>query len=887
MEIDEKDLLHYGVIRRSGRYPWGSGGNIEDSRNISFLDYIKDLFSRGYSESEVAKGLGMSIAELRAQKSIAKNEQRAADIAMAQRLKEKGLSGVAIGERMGKNESTIRSLLAPGVKERADILKNTTDMLRNEVDSKGLIDVGSGTELYINPATGVTGVSSTRLNTAIAKLKEEGYEVHTIKVPQIATGEMTTVKVLAPPGTTWGEVVKNRSNIQLIGQHSLDNGRNFSGALDPLSVDPSRVLVRYKEEGGDEADGVVFVRPGVKDVSLGEAPYAQVRIKVGDGHFIKGMAVYKDDLPDGVDLLFNTNKDKGTPMLGTKDNSVLKPLTDDPDLPFGTIVRQIGDDLGTPNAKLTSVMNIVNEQGDWEKWNRSLSSQMLSKQRPTLVKAQLDKTYEATKKNYDEIMELTNPVVRKKLLEEFADGTDSAAVHLKAAAMPRQATHVIMPVSRIDPTEIYAPAYPSGTKVALVRHPHGGPFEIPSLVVNNRNAEGRKLLGDSRDAVGIHHSVANWLSGADFDGDTVLVIPNDSGKIKTARPLKQLEGFDPRSSYPGYEGMKRMTNTQNEMGQISNLITDMSLQGAPASHLARAVKHSMVVIDAEKHGLNYKQSYNDNGIKDLKKKYQTSGASTIISRAKSRLDVDERKPRSRAKGGPIDQETGELRYEPTGRINPNTGKPFKTKTTKLGEAKDAHTLSSGTPVERLYADHSNRLKSMANQARLSALKTPMPKQSPSARKTYASEVKSLNAKLAIAKKNRPLERQAQIIANHIVRTKRDYQPDMDKSTLKKIKNAALAEARARTGAGKERVKITDIEWEAIQNNAVSASMLSEILNNADMDSVKALARPKQTKLMTSSKTSRAKQMLARGYTRAEVAQALGVSLSTLDEATVG
>jgi DNA-binding CsgD family transcriptional regulator len=885
VEIKEEDLVHYGILRRSGRYPWGSGGT-QNTRNKQFLDYVDGLKSQGLSESEIARGMGITTSELRANRSIARNQQRQADIAMAQRLHDKGYSNVAIGQRMGKNESTVRSLLAPGAKDKADVLQSTADMLRAQVDSKGFIDVGTGAEGFVDLGTGQTGVSSTRLKTAVDMLRAEGYAYHTVKVTQIGTGLETTVKVLAPPGTTQKDVFLNRDKIAFIQSFSENGGRSYTDVQSPLSINPSRLQVKFKEDGGDQADGVVFVRPGVKDVSLGGAKYAQVRIKVGDGHYIKGMAVYKDDLPDGVDLQFHTNKSRDTPVFGDKDNTVLKNIKDDPDLPFGTIVRQIGDNMGTPKARVTSAMNVVYDEGNWGEWNRTLSSQMLSKQSPALVKSQLDMTYESRKAQFDEIMGMTNPVVRKRLLEDFADGTDSAAVHLKAAALPRQGTHVILPLGKIDPTHVYAPNYENGTTVVLIRHPHGGPFEIPELKVNNRNAEGRNLLGNSRDAIGIHHSVAKRLSGADFDGDTVLVIPNNEGRVRTRPALKELEGFDPQRSYPGYAGMKRMTNTQTEMGKISNLITDMSLKGASSSEIARAVKHSMVVIDAEKHGLNYKLSYNDNGIKQLKDKYQQGGASTIISRAKSRLDVPDRKPRSAGKGGPIDRETGARVFEPTGRTNFRTGRPITIRSTKLGEARDAHTLSSGTPVERMYANHSNNLKALANRARLASVRTPTPKQSPSARKTYADEVASLDAKLRIAIRNRPLERQAQLIANATVRAKRDANPHMEPETLKKVKFQALAEARVRTGAGKQRINITDAEWAAIQANAISASKLNDILTNADTDRVRELAAPKSSKLMTSAKTSRAKSMLASGYTRAEVARALGVSLTTLDEATV-
>lgn len=885
MELKADDLFHYGILRRSGRYPWGSGGpeNVSSNpnkRNKQFLDYVNDLKAKGLSEAEIARGMDATTTELRSSKSIATNEQRQTDILFAQRLKDKGYSNVAIGQRMGKNESSVRALLAPGAQDKADILLSTANMLKAEVADKGMIDVGTGAESYVNVA-GRNGVSSTRLNTAVAILREEGYAYHTVKFTQVGTGLETTVKVLAPPGTTQREVFLNRDKIQFIGSFSENGGRTYGHVQDPLNISSKRIAIKYKEDGGAEADGVVFVRPGVKDVSLGGAKYAQVRIKVDNSHYIKGMAVYKDDLPDGIDLVFNTNKSNTGNKL-----DALKGLKDDPELPFGSIVRQIGDNMGTPKAKVTSAMNIVNETGDWEKWNKTLSSQMLSKQSPSLVRSQLNMTYERRKAQFDEIKSLNNPVVRKRLMEDFADGTDAAAVHLKAAALPQQATHVILPISKIDKGQVYAPNYVNGTRVVLIRHPHGGPFEIPELVVNNRNAEARSLLGDSRDAIGIHHSVAERLSGADFDGDTVLVIPNNQGRVRVDRALDDLKDFDPRSAYPGYEGMPKMSNTQTEMGKISNLITDMSLRQASNSELARAVKHSMVVIDAEKHGLDYKRSYADNNIKALKAKYQRGGASTLISRAKSRIDVPERKPRTIGKGGPVDPLTGELRFEPTGRINFRSGKPVTVRSKKLAETSDAHTLSSGTPVERIYADHSNRLKALANQARLSALNTPTPKQSPSARRAYATQVASLDAKLAIARRNRPLERQAQLIANATIKAKRDHNPDLDSDTIKKLKFQALTEARIRTGAGKQRINITPIEWEAIQANAISSSKLAEILNNADMDVVKDLATPKSAKLMSPAKTTRAKAMLESGYTRAEVASALGVSLTTLDTATV-
>ncbi|MET0786939.1 MAG: helix-turn-helix domain-containing protein [Paenisporosarcina sp.] len=885
MIIDNEDYLaHYGIIRRSGRYPWGSG-DIDNARNITFLDAVADLKSKGMSEVEIARGFGLSTTELRAGKSVAKNQQKQAQIAMAQRLKDKGTSTSAIAKRMGLPESTTRELLKPGAQDKADALTSTANMLKKEVAEKGLLDVGSGVENHL-------GVTRTHLDTAISVLKTDGYELHPVTTPQLGTVHDTRLKVLCLPGTTQKEVFLNKDKIQQIGSVSSDWGRSFDVIKPPIEMSPNKIGIRYGNEGGNQADGVIYVRPGVDSVSLGGSSYAQVRVAVGKDHYLKGMAMYKDDLPDGVDLLFNTNKSD----TGNKLDAMKKNETEDPDNRFGAVIkRQILDKPGKPDAKITSVMNIVNEEGDWGEWSKNLSPQMLSKQSPTLAKTQLDMTFERRQKEYEDILALTNSTVRKKLLEDFAASTDSASVQLKAAALPHQGIHVILPVASMPATQVYAPNYLDGERVVLIRYPHGGTFEIPELRVNNNHREANRLLPGAKDAIGIHPSVAQKLSGADFDGDFVLVIRNNQNRIQTAPTLEGLKNFDPIAAYPKYDGMKIMSNTQTEMGKISNLITDMSLKGAPHSEIVRAVKHSMVVIDAEKHELNFKLSYNDNNIKDLKRKYQSNpeggqGASTLISRAKARQDVPHRKPRSMQKGGPIDKATGEKVYEETGKISYKTGLPRTQRSTKLAEAKDAFTLvssPSGTPMERLYADHSNKLKAMANQARLVSVNTPPSKYSASAKKVYETEVASLNSKLTLALKNRPIERQAQLIANANVRLKREYNPNMTQKQRKKIEYQELENARIRTGAKSKAIVITPEEWDAIQAGAISDSKLTQILAKADMDQVRKLATPHDAKLMTSTMTNRANAMLASGYTRAEVAAHLGVSLTTLDTSTVG
>lgn len=871
--VDKDYFAHYGILRKSGRYPWGSGGP-ESASNKSFLDYEASLRKSGMSEAEVAKAMGTNTSQLRAAKSIARNAEKQAQIGMAQRLKDKGMSNVAIGERMKLPESTVRALLQPGSKDKADVISTTASMLKDRVTQDKYIDVGTGAENLL-------GISQTKLSTAVSALKEEGYKEYYLRVRQLGTGKQTTVKVLVGPDVSYSELSKNRAQVKQVQAFSEDGGRSYVAIQPPLSVSSKRVAVRYAEQGGTTADGVVYVRPGVNDVSLGGARYAQVRVAVDGTHYIKGMAMYKDDLPAGVDLMFNTNKsDTGNKL------DALKKIKDDPENPFGASVRQL---LDSKTGKPKSSMNIVNEEGDWDKWSKNLSSQLLSKQSPALAKQQLAMTFEKKKREFDEIMALTNPAVRKKLLESFSDSADSASVHLKAAALPRQRSNVILPINSLSDKEIYAPNFRNGETVALVRYPHGGIFEIPELTVNNNHPAAKKALGQAKDAVGINSKVAERLSGADFDGDTVLVIPNNQKKIKTAPALDGLKGFDPQRSYPAYEGMKKMSARTKaiEMGLVSNLITDMTIRGAPTADLARAVRHSMVVIDAEKHSLNYRQSAIDNGISQLKKVYQGSanaGASTLVSRASSAVRVDDRKARSSKEGGGIDKTTGKKIFTPTGETYINkkgqlVKRTFESK--KLAETDDARTLSSGTPIENVYAAHSNKLKELANQARLSMIRTKTTPYSPSAKLAYQKEVTSLSSKLEVAKRNAPLERQAQLVANAIVQAKKDANPNLETSEIKKIQGQALTVARLRTGAGKIRIDITPREWAAIQAGAISNNKLEAILNNADLDVVKELATPRVQPKISTVMATRARSMLANGYTQAEIADALGVSVSTL------
>ena len=107
---------------------------------------------------------------------------------------------------------------------------------------------------------------------------------------------------------------------------------------------------------------------------------------------------------------------------------------------------------------------------------------------------------------------------------------------------------------------------------------------------------------------------------------------------------------------------------------------------------------------------------------------------------------------------------------------------------------------------------------------------------------------------------------------------------MDKDDLKKVRNAALAEARVRTGAKKNLVDISEREWEAIQAGAISPSRLSQIIQNANLDQVKQLATPRTTASVSPARLNRAKSMLESGLTQAEVSDALGIPTSTLSKA---
>ena len=935
-------LIHYGMPRRSGRYPWGSG---EDpyQHGRDFLGRIEELKKTGWTETpeNIKKEFGLSTTQYRAQKGLAKDERRMLNVARAKSLKEDGLgdSEIArkISEEIGRdvNESTVRSWLNAESESRMKKARETADFIREQIDKKGMIDVGAGVSHELN-------ISKEKLDQALAILESEGYPVYGGRVPQVTNpSQKTTIKVVCPPGTEHKDIY-NYENVHSLNEYiSRDGGDTYEKKFHyPESMDSKRLMIRYKEDGGIDKDGVIELRRNVPDLSLGESRYSQVRILVDGDRYLKGMALYSDDMPDGVDVIFNTNKSKDVPM-----RDVLKKIKDDPDNPFGSAIKDVTQggqywydpktgervSASTKGAKL-GLINKRADEGDWTEWKDALPSQFLAKQSRSLAKKQLDLAVADKTDEYNEISSLTNPTIKKHLLMKYADECDSAAVHLQAAALPGQKYHVIIPITSMKDTEVYAPNYENGTELALIRYPHGGTFEIPILKVNNKQPLAKKLIGtDSIDAVGINSKVAERLSGADFDGDTVMCIPtNDkAGKVKiiSTPPLKGLEGFDPKTAYPERKGMKYMKDpitgkdsTQMQMGIISNLITDMTLKGATQDELARAVRHSMVVIDAGKHKLDYKQSEIDNNIAALKKKYQTTidadgrehtgGASTLLSRSKGEVSVLKRQgsPKvnlkgkdwydpSKPEGSLVYQIADDVNYE-VPKVNRRTGevtivtKQRTQRSTKMAETDDAKTLISdaNTPMERLYADYANKMKDLANRARVEAANTGKIAYSKTAKATYSEEVRSLDEKLRVALMNAPRERQAQLRANAEVNAKvrraKEEGRELKNDEIKKAGQQALSRSRADVNSvsRKDRsIKITDREWEAIQSGAISENVLKKILNNADVDELRQRATPRSTTTLNQAKINRIKAYSASNYTLGEIAKKLGVSVSTVSK----
>lgn len=901
-EEDVMDYLaHYGIKRRSGRYPWGSGDS-PYQHSGDFIARVNELKSQNFTmidedtgklltgEVAIARSMGMSTTQFRARYSNAKEERRALEVEKARSMREHGKSLREIADALGyKNDSSIRSLLDERVAAKRSRARETAEMLKKkleEYDGK-YIEVGKGAELSL-------GISRTKLEQALTLLVDEGYAVWAGSVNQQTNlNQKTNTLVLCPPGTPKSAPYEYDKIRILDDTISYDGGDSFKPAWEyPKSLDSKRLQIRYAEEGGELKDGVIELRRGVKDLSLGDSMYAQVRILVDDTHYLKGMAVYADDLPKGVDVRFNTNKKLGTPQEKVL-KSVEENLAKDPSNPFGSLLKEHGGQYYYADKNGVEQLGLINktrEEGEWREWRDSIPSQFLAKQGPDLIKKQLDLTIADRAAELDEIMSIKNPNLKKNLLNTYALERDSDADHLRAAALPGQKYRVILPIDGLKDNEVYAPEYKNGDKIALVRFPHAGTFEIPILKVNNNVEDGRTRLGTTAsDAIGITKKTADQLSGADFDGDTVLTIPIKNGvKIKATAPLKALEGFDPKAEYPLPEGKKPMSEAykQKQMGIVSNLITDMQIKGATPDEVAEVTKHSMVVIDAVKHKLDYQKSAEDNHIAYYHEKYQgkaQGGASTLLSKAKSPEQIDKRVGSPR-----IDPETGDLVYKQVHEtfIDKKGKEQVRfTEVTKMSTKKDARELSSGTLVEELYADFANAQKDLARKARLEILNTPNAKIDKEAAKTYSKEVASLNEKLTQARLNAPREKQAQLLTASKVKVIKQENPDLDKEALKKLRTTTLTEMRRKVGAKRVEIDITDREWEAIEKRAITSTKVDEILKKTDVKKLRQKATPRATGELSQAKINQIASMKAAGFTLSAIAEKLGVSTSTVSKYT--
>ena len=933
VEVDILDYLaHYGVKRKSGAHPWGTG-EIPFQHEPWFtwgknewLNKYREYEASGYSNAEIAEKMGLTPSELKTRLKNEKNDERIKMVSANESLIEAGITNRSERARMmGVNESTIRSLENKKSLERTKRARNTAEILKQQVDEKGPIDISAGAEIRL-------GVSKDKLKQAVLLLQEEGYEVYRGRNEQATNeGKFTTTTALCPPGTGHynkkgeytSDIVYHPEKISLIdipgGVNQIDvtsddGGKTFRKAFQyPASMDSKRIFVRYKDEGGQENDGTIEIRPGVPDLNLGESHYAQVRILVDDTKYMKGMAFYSNDVPPGYDVVYNSKR--------TRDQAdkVFKTIGKNPDNPFNSLIKEKGGqstyiDPVTGERKL-SLINKRADEGDWDEWDDTLPSQFLAKQKKELVQKQLKLSIAEKQDELDVIRGLDNPTIKKHYLIDFAQNADKTAVELKAAALPGQKYKVILPINSLNDNECYCPEYDDGTVLALVRYPHGGTFEIPIVKVNNKNKEAKEKLGTSPlDGIGINFNVASQLSGADFDGDTVMVIPNaDKQHILSTHPLKGLEGFDPEEKY-GYgdidvskkkimkEGYKQI-----QMGITTNLLMDMTIKGATDDEKAAVTRHSMVVIDAVKHELDYSRSAKDNNIAALKKKYQghydlngnwkKTGASTIITRAKNQYDAPQ------TQGDPkIDPETGELVWKPKSKIiiddltgekievpDPyyinKKGKPvyYTKKSNQMTEVKDAFLLVSDTkyPIEVAYAEYANTLKSLANQARKESLSVGRLEYNKEAAKQYAQTIDVLKDKIILAESNAPLERAAQRQAQIESKKKFALDPGLTEKEKGKIRQQELSKARVDFGAKRHPIEVTDDEWEAIQAGAVSENMLTRIMKYADTDKLKQRAMPRSIDVLPQAKINRIQSMEASGYTISQIAERLDISSSTV------
>ena len=150
---------------------------------------------------------------------------------------------------------------------------------------------------------------------------------------------------------------------------------------------------------------------------------------------------------------------------------------------------------------------------------------------------------------------------------------------------------------------------------------------------------------------------------------------------------------------------------------------------------------------------------------------------------------------------------------------------------------------------------------------------------------YSEEVDSLNNKLRKAQMNRPREREAQFMANILFEEKKaaltEAGEELDKEDERKLRDRLIKKTRAICGAARYTIPISDKEWEAIQNGALSHTKVAKILERADADQVRQRATPKKQFEWTNAKQNIALTMANSGWTMAEIAERLGTSTTTI------
>jgi predicted transcriptional regulator len=692
---------------------------------VEYYNIISHLRSKGIDDKDTAAAFDISLAALKNIYSNGTNTQKSYNIEEAKYLFDiEGKSKSEIGRIMGVPDTTVGNWLRSNVSRNTQKTRELADTFKRFVDANGSIDIGAGNEILFSNDLGFE-VSEERIKAAVSMLEAEGYEYGTIKVPQLTTNHTTNHAVLWKKGEhTWHDFVDNPSLIEFPYQRKIDIDGNVMPSREITNIDGSRVYIRYPDEGGGDLDGTMEIRRGVEDLNLGENHYAQVRIGVDGTHYLKGVALYSDDIPPGYDIVFNTGKsrDKGF-------YDVLKKQDPNPFNPFGSSIKTEDKLKGLKNyeyidsktgEKKVSAINFVNEEGDWGEWSRNIPSQVWSKQTPAFAKAQLDWQYSEYLKQFEDIMALTNNTVKRHQLEAFSETCDTAAVNLKAHAMPGQRTQLLLPVPDMPKDQVYAPNFKEGEAVCLIRFPHAGQQEIPRLIVNNHWPSAVAKLGPNPvDAIGVNKRTLEQLSGADCDGDTAVVIPDPHGRIKNLPAFRGMVDFDAgiyevpkkgtepkRVDSEGHTITKKLAG--QKMGVVTNLLTDMGMNpDATDDELTRVVKMTQVIIDAHKHYYDWKKAWKDLKIQELRDKYQPKknedgtinydkdggGASTLISKAKSPVYVEARKERMGIT--PYNPETGRGNTDPiTGEkmdpllpphpkrekvpvISPETGKPLR------------------------------------------------------------------------------------------------------------------------------------------------------------------------------------------------------------------